>query len=100
LALVLSFIIPGVGQIYCGRIARGVVILILAPVLSIVLSILMYGVVLWGSGTIESMNAAFPLLVIILVIALIIFWVWQIVDAYRLANRYNEELRRTGRAPW
>ena len=29
-----------------------------------------------------------------------VFWVWQITDAYRLAERYNRAMSQSGRPPW
>jgi TM2 domain-containing membrane protein YozV len=99
LAIVLSLLIPGVGQIYCGRILRGILILVLIPGFSMVLSLALYGMVMYN-GTGSGFMFNFPIVFIIIFLIGIILWIWQIVDAYRLANRYNEELRRTGRAPW
>jgi len=97
---VLSLIIPGVGQIYVGKILRGVLILVLFPIIYILLSVAMYGVALSDIDTGSSFVFNFGIIMFIVLVIGIIFWIWQIVDAYRLANRYNEELRRTGRAPW
>lgn len=43
LAAVLSFLVPGLGQIYCGRIGRGIFILIT----TIILMFIVIGVVEW-----------------------------------------------------
>lgn len=99
LAIILSLLIPGVGQIYCGKIIRGILILLLLPILSIGLSALMYGMVITGSSS-ADVFIGIPLVLIIVMVIAIIFYIWQIIDAYRLAQKYNDELRRTGRPPW
>ena len=61
LAAILSFIIPGVGQIYVGATTRGVAYIILA--------IIFY---------------------ILFIIPGVIFAIYAVYDAYRLAHQYNE----------
>lgn len=76
LAVVLSFFIPGLGQMYCGKTARGVGIL--------VLSILMFSIFGYTAGSNpNSQDAAFPFLLWILV------YIWNIYDAYKLAGKIN-----------
>ena len=75
LAAVLSFLFSGLGQIYVGRIGRG-------------LGILLGGIVIALIGW------------ILLWIPLLVYWVWNIYDAYNLAKEYNQELMRTGNPPW
>lgn len=65
LAVVLSIIIAGLGQIYLGRIKRGIVILIVGFVMSLVLSYI-FG---W-----------------IGILPTFAFWIWQIIDAYKIAK--------------
>jgi len=69
-AAVLSFLWCGLGQIYNGQIGKGIVMLIL------------YG---------------FSLLLVYILIGLVttpILWIWGIIDAYRTAERLNEEQLR------
>jgi len=61
LAAILSFIIPGVGQIYVGATTRGVVYIILAIILYL-----------------------------LFIIPGVIFAIYALYDAYRLAQQYNE----------
>ena len=76
LAVVLSFFIPGLGQIYCGKVARGMGIL--------VLSILMFFIFAFAAGSNpNSSEPVFPFLLWILV------YIWNIYDAYKLAERIN-----------
>lgn len=78
LAAVLAFLLPGLGHIYLGLITKGILYIILTFVLWVV------GVLTFGIGF----------------IVYVIFWIWQIYDAYKLGNQYNSALQQTGRAPW
>ncbi len=64
-AAILSFLIVGLGQIYCGRIARGIIFFVVG-IVCILLAILIIGI---------------PLA--------LVWWIWNVVDAYRLAKRIN-----------
>ena len=61
LAGVLSFILPGLGQVYCGRVGRGVGI--------------------WIAGMIGLGCFVIPGIII---------WIFSIYDACDLARKYNE----------
>ena len=65
IAAIASFIVPGLGQIYCGQIGRGIMILI---------------------GFIIS---CFLIIVVIGLILAPIAWIWNIYDAYTLAQKIN-----------
>lgn len=86
LAVILSVLIPGVGQIYCGKIGRGIGILVLLGLLSVV-SI----VPLFFMMDPMSFNFAgfFAFNVVVSILAFIIY-IWQIYDAYRCADDYNK----------
>jgi TM2 domain-containing membrane protein YozV len=75
LAAVLSVVWSGLGQIYTGRLSRGIVIMI-AGVMMLFIS----WILLW--------------------IPQLLFWIWNIYDAYNQAKQYNRELTRTGNPPW
>lgn len=75
LAAVLSVVWPGLGQIYVGRISRGIGIMVGGALLLIISWIL-----LW--------------------IPQLLFTIWNIYDAYNHAKKYNQELTRTGIPPW
>jgi len=75
LAAVLSAFWSGLGQIYVGRIGRGI---------GIMVGFVMVALISW----------------ILLEIPLLIYWVWNIYDAYNLAKTFNQELMRTGLPPW
>lgn len=65
IAAIASFIVPGLGQIYCGKIGRGVMILI-GAIICCLLIVVVIGIILA------------PL-----------FWIWNIYDAYTLAKKIN-----------
>ena len=77
LAAVLSFIIPGAGVIYAGQIGKGLLYFIIGLLVTI--------------GT---------FFLIFIGILFLIFWVWQIYDAYNITEEYNNALRATGQPPW
>jgi TM2 domain-containing membrane protein YozV len=74
-------IIPGLGQIYAGRLVRGLLFLILGIPIATVLAVLFW----W---TIITLFLPFA------------FWVWNIFDAYNLCLQYNRQLSETGKPPW
>lgn len=78
LAIVLSVLIAGVGQMYLGKVGRGVGILIGLIILAVI------GIVTLGIGYILG----------------IILFIWQIIDAYNLCRQYNRYLLQNGRPPW
>ncbi|MEX2192611.1 MAG: hypothetical protein WD717_04455 [Nitrosarchaeum sp.] len=78
IAIVLSILIIGVGQMYMGKIGRGVGILIGGIFLAVI------GVMTLGVGF----------------IIFIILFIWQIIDAYNLCKKYNNYLSQNGRPPW
>ena len=66
--VLLSFLLPGVGHIYIGRIIKGIIISIVFTV-SAILCIVLIGII--------------PTLII---------WIYSIYDSYRLAKDYNTKL--------
>ncbi|MFZ2412454.1 MAG: zinc-ribbon domain-containing protein [Candidatus Methanoperedens sp.] len=76
LSVLLSFFIPGLGQMYCGKVARGVGIF--------ALSILIFSMFVYAAASNPtSSDAAFPFLLWILV------YIWNLYDAYNLAGKIN-----------
>ena len=77
LALILSLIIPGVGEMYDGKIGKGVIILILAIISSALIFVLI-GFILYP-----------------------IVWIYSMIDSYNLAKQYNALLlQNNGEPPW
>lgn len=71
-AVVLSFFWTGLGQMYNGQIGKGIVLMILQLVLLTVGALTL----LFGIG-------------IILLIAAVVLWAWNLFDAYNTAERIN-----------
>jgi TM2 domain-containing membrane protein YozV len=65
IAAVLSFIIPGAGQVYNGQLGKGILFFIVGIILALTILIFI-GVILY------------PL-----------FWIYNIYDAYNIANKIN-----------
>lgn len=94
LGLVLGiFGIWGIGQIYVGKIGKGIILL----VVGILIMPLLFALVIFG--TIITFGFSWILIPLLGIIGFIL-WLWQAFDAYMLANRYNAEARRTGMPPW
>ncbi|MCL2890776.1 MAG: hypothetical protein FWF40_02650 [Methanomassiliicoccaceae archaeon] len=83
-AAVLSVLWAGLGQIYVGRIGRGLAIMLAAFMIAF-LSI----IAIWF----------LPVLFIAGILALV-FWIWNVYDAYKLAQQYNSSFKATGNRPW
>lgn len=77
LAAVLSFIIPGAGVIYAGQIGKGLLYFIIGALVTIATVFIIFAGILF-----------------------LVFWVWQIYDAYNITEEYNNALRATGQPPW
>ncbi len=92
LAVNLSRLLPGLGQIYARKVPRGVIILIL--------SLLSYAMALY---TLFSVTGSF-----IVGIGLILFqfalWIWSMRDAHQCVSKFNseeyEKKRRQNKNPW
>ena len=70
--------ICGIGQIYAGKVGKGIGILILGWVLIVV------GILTFGIG----------------LIAYLAIFIWQIFDTKKLCREYNEYFSQNGRPPW
>ena len=92
-AAVLSFLITGVGQMYCGEIKRGVIFLAAMFILAIIGTLILFfanvllATTLGPVGTLVGLG-------ITGIFALIMFglWVYNIYDAYKTAKQFNEDL--------
>lgn len=76
LALVLSLLIPGVGQLYVGKIAQGIILLIAYAVC----------VLTWW--------------LLFTMLGAVVIWIYSMADAYSCAKEYNRVLASTGNPPW
>ena len=98
IAAVLSFIWAGAGQLYAGKIARGLMILL---IYSLIWVFQMFVLFVWASS-ISTTGDVYGILVMLMIffVFVIVLWVWNIFDAYKQANEYNRRLRETGNPPW
>lgn len=95
--IILAFLIPGVGHLYAGKIARGIIILAILMVLDIVLSISLYTLIMaYYTSTGPFSDSSQPLIIVGFV-AYFIAWVWQMYDAYKAVEEYNRNLAPTPR---
>ena len=105
IAAVLSFFIMGLGQMYVGKIVRGLLFL-LGYIVFAVFSYAFVFLVLfsniddfvYGDGPLFD-PGALGLFVIVNIVYLVV-WIWNIFDAYKLANEYNDYLIKNGKRPW
>ena len=86
LAGLVGILFMGMGQVYLGRMGRGIVILFSG----VLTGVLFYSFMVTAFF---SIGIAFGLLRLFL-------WIWQIYDAKKLTERYNSVLESTGKAPW
>ena len=100
------FGIMGIGQLYVGKIGRGVAILLGGFAVAAVSYIAVIAYILSDSWLYDNSGYYSPdfsgLIVIALLVAVfhLAYFIWQAYDAYKLAKKYNEELYRTGQPPW
>ncbi|HQN75853.1 MAG TPA: zinc-ribbon domain-containing protein [Methanomassiliicoccales archaeon] len=85
LAVILSVLIPGVGQIYCGKVGRGIGILVLLGLLSLVSFVPLFFIM----DPVDFNFAGFFALYVLLSMIALIVYIWQIYDAYRCAVDCN-----------
>ena len=84
IAALASVILPGAGQIYVGKVKKGIILLVGAVVCSLIATMLGWILfVFWFLAYIPS----------------VAIWAWAIYDAYNLAKTYNQSIRATGRPP-
>lgn len=77
LVLILTYLFPGMGHIYCGKLIRGYILLIFPFVIIAIFALV---------GVLNNFNG-----LLILVSILILYWVIMMVDAYLTAKRYKFE---------
>jgi len=93
-AAVLSLLWSGLGQIYVGRIARGLGIMLAYFLIWFVgIWFIVLGAMAGGTGGVLVVL----LLIVVVTLALL---VWSVFDAYNLAKEFNDRLRATGTRPW
>ena len=102
------FALLGLGHIFVGKIGKGFGILvsgIIIYVLFVIMAVSLPGMLLLSlvessSGDAGSGGMIF-IIVFILGIAYLVFWIWQIFNARKLAKKFNELVRTNGgKEPW
>jgi len=84
LAIVLGFFgIAGIGQVYAGKLGKGLIILIV-------------GIILYVVGIVTL----FIVVGFVLLIIYIPLWIWSILDSRTLVREYNDYLEEHGKRPW
>jgi TM2 domain-containing membrane protein YozV len=101
------FALPGIGHIYVGKVGKGIAILILGIVLIILTIVLIFSVVPFTMSTDEattlenaSIGIWIPIMSAVFGIAYLVLFVWQIFNARKLAKKFNESVKTTGKEPW
>lgn len=85
LAVILSVIIPGLGQMYCGRVGKGIAILLVYGLMGVVSIMPLFFI--GDPGDFDF--AGFMALGTITTVLVIIIYIWQLYDAYRCAESHN-----------
>ena len=94
IAALLSILWAGLGQIYTGRIGRGLALMFIHLVMIISSAFVAFAGLLFG-GLGGAVGGG-----LLFIVLLTILWAWNIFDAYKQANKYNDSLRDSGRQPW
>ena len=97
LAVLLNFIIVGAGQMYVGKVGRGLGFLLLGIVFPVIMAPFWF---LMGSATEASDASGFLLAMMLVLILMLAYIAFVIYDGYVLAKDYNEYLNQNGRPPW
>ncbi len=102
LAVLLSTMFPGAGQIYFGAKARGVFFIIFNIVLSLIIVFAFYDFLFTEDA---ATSRTYALMAITTFLVMLVLSIYIIFDAYRIAKRHNEEYVLTtaavgNRKPW
>ena len=98
------FALLGLGHMYIGNVGRGIGILISGIIIYVLfIIIIIFSLSLQGLlflGVDESPIGIEAILIIfVLGIAYFVLWIWQIFNARKLAKKFNESVRITGKEP-
>jgi len=103
------FALPGIGHIYVGKVGKGIGILVGGLILYIlmIVSIVLAMTPLsdysqYGRTEPLASDVMVYLMVplIVLSIGYVVLFIWQIFNARKLAKKFNEAVRTTGKEPW
>ena len=94
LSTILSLMWMGLGQLYTGKIGRGLGLMFLHLVMVFIgIGVVFLGAVFGGLGGLMVGGILF-------LAGWIALWIWNVFDAHKLANEYNDAMRMSGRRPW
>jgi len=90
--------IMGIGHLYVGKVRRGLIIFFVGILSFVLMGYFAFFLVSMG----PHMPPVFGYAIFMTLGAIfwLILFIWQIFDANRLAVEYNENIRKTGKAPW
>ena len=102
------FALLGLGHIFVGKIGKGFGILvsgIIIYVLFVIMAISLPGMLLLGLVESSTRDAGSGRIIFIIMfilgIAYLVFWIWQIFNAKKLAKKFNDLVRTNGgKEPW
>jgi len=94
LSTVLSLIWMGLGQLYTGKIGRGLLLMLLHCAMFVI------GIKYLHTGWDLLGFSGFILVGVLFTLAWIGMLIWNVVDATNLADKYNDAMRMSGRRPW
>ena len=97
IAAILSLLWVGLGQVYVGKVARGLLLMLAVILLSLPSTLILFAGVYMNDF--DAVTAAL-IVAIVLIATYIAVWVWNIFDAYKLANEYNDYVKANGDRPW
>jgi TM2 domain-containing membrane protein YozV len=93
LATVLSMVWMGLGQLYVGKVGRGLALMLLQFIMIFVAgAVILVGTFFGGLGGFLIGNIVF-------FGAWVAVWIWNVFNSHKLANEYNNAARVNGR-PW
>jgi len=99
IALILSLLIPGVGQMYVGKIVRGIAF-ILSGLIIFGLMIFCYILIGVSFNDTNTLDAGIIAVTAVAMMAYLAIWIYSMYDAYTLAQQYNDYVYRNHQKPW
>ena len=106
------FGLPGIGHMYVGTVKKGIFILIGGIIISI--TIVFTSIALFTAEQLSSVQSDYyapasdisglilqwVITIVILGVGYLALFIWQIFDARKLAKKFNETVKSTGKEPW
>ena len=100
LGIFLTFLINGSGQMYVGRVARGLAVFGCNCILTASIILLVWNNSYIEQGRVYDLSGILGTITVISIIAFVLF-VWSLYDTYMLIKTYNEHMKNNnGNPPW